>query len=67
MKRVLTLIFGLVDAICFTACSDDEPKDKTELISMWVSAETGITYHSGNDNKENPIECPEANINMGIE
>lgn len=57
IKKVLTLMLGLVAAMCFTACSDDEPKDKTELITMWVLAETGITYHWGDDNKEHPIEC----------
>lgn len=44
MRKVLSLMFGLVAAICFTACSDEEPKDNTELITMWVSAETTTVY-----------------------
>lgn len=57
MKKIFTLIFGLVAAMCFTACSDDEPKDKTELITMWVSAVTDTKYQWGDDNEKHPIEC----------
>ena len=44
IKKVLTLNFGLVAAMCFTACSDDIPKDNTELITIWISAETTTVY-----------------------
>lgn len=44
MKKIFTLIFGLVAAMCFTACSDDLPNDNTELITMWVSSETTTVY-----------------------
>lgn len=57
MKKIFTLIFGLVAAMCFTACSDDEPKDKIELITMWVSAVTDTKYQWGDDNEKHPIEC----------
>ncbi|MDE6265102.1 MAG: DUF4377 domain-containing protein [Paramuribaculum sp.] len=37
--------------------NDDEPKDKVEDIKIEISAETGITYHWGDDKREHPIEC----------
>jgi len=57
MTKILKLLMGLFIGVTMTACDNDEPKDKTELITMWVSAETGMTYHWGDDNMENPIEC----------
>lgn len=54
------IIIPFLLAVCFlaTACNhDDEPKDKVTEIRMEVSAETGITYHWGDDKKEHPIEC----------
>lgn len=52
--KLMLLILSFVAVSCF---KEDEPKDKSELIDMWVSAETTVTYHWGDDNHENPIEC----------
>lgn len=40
-----------------SACSDDEPKDKTKDIIMSVSEEPGIMYDLFDDDRKNPIPC----------
>lgn len=40
-----------------TACSDDEPKDKTKDIMMSVSEEPGIMYSLFDDEGKHPIMC----------
>lgn len=47
-----------------SACSEDEPKDRSELIRIWVSAETTETYVFGDDNHENPIECMQVKYSL---
>ena len=54
MKKTLNLLIGLFIAFVLTGCSNDEPKDNTELITMWVSAETTTVY---NDWLEEYMEC----------
>lgn len=54
MKNILVFLFGLVAAVYFTACSDDEARDKTDLIAMWVSAETTTVYDEWLDSD---MEC----------
>lgn len=54
-KLIIPLIAIL--GLLLTACGDDEPKDSVKEIRMEVSAETGVTYHWGDDKKEHPIEC----------
>lgn len=53
-------------AACFimSACSEDELEDRSELIRMWVSAETTETYVWGDDNYENPIECMQVKYSL---
>ncbi len=45
-RKVLSILLGLAASVCLIACNDDEPKDSSELITMWVSAET-TTVHNG--------------------
>lgn len=63
MNKLLAIFFM---AACFimSACSEDEPKDRSELIRMWVSAETTETYVCGDDNHENPIECMQVKYSL---
>ncbi len=57
MKSFL-IPFIFITCLFMASChNDDEPKDKVEKIKIEVSAETGITYHWGDDKKEHPIEC----------
>ena len=58
MNKILILISM---AACFfmSACSNDEPKDTSELIHMWVSAQTTVT-----DNHETPIECMQVKYSL---
>ncbi len=57
MEKKLT-IFMFIACLIMTACSNnDEPKDKVQEINIEISAETGVTYHWGDDKKEYPIEC----------
>ncbi len=52
------IIFMFIACLIMTACSkNDEPKDKVQNITIEVSAETGVTYHWGDDKREYPIEC----------
>ena len=48
----LLIIISIAACFIMSACGDDEPKDSSELIHMWVSAQTTVT-----DNHETPIEC----------
>ena len=48
----LLIIISIAACLIMSACGDDEPKDSSELILMWVSAQTTVT-----DNHETPIEC----------
>ena len=58
MKKIADYLLVVVMLFALQSCSkDDEPKDKSELIDLWVSAETTVTYLKGHDNHENPIEC----------
>ena len=43
INKLLIIIF-MVACFIMSACSEDEPKDRSELIRMWVSAETTETY-----------------------
>ncbi len=43
MNKLLTII-SMAACFIMSACSEDEPKDRSELIRMWVSAETTETY-----------------------
>ena len=57
MKNLI-IPFLFIACLFMTSClNDDEPKDKVEEIKIEVSAETGITYHWGDDKQEHPIEC----------
>ena len=57
MKSFL-IPFIFITCLFIASChNDDEPKDKIEEIKIEVSAETGITYHWGDDKQEHPIEC----------
>ncbi len=42
-----------------SACSNDEPKSTSELIHIWVSAQTTVT-----DNNEIPIECMQVKYSL---
>lgn len=61
MKRVSSVYTKLmlltISFIAVSCLKDDEPKDKSELIDIWVSAETTVTYLWGDAKHENPIEC----------
>ena len=57
-RPLIQYIFIIASCLTMAGClNDDEPKDKVEDIRIEVSAETGITYHWGDDKKEHPIEC----------
>ncbi len=53
------LIIPFLFIACFfvTACSDDEPKDKTKDIQMLVSEEPGVMFGPFNEDGKNPIMC----------
>lgn len=58
MMKKLTIPFLFIACLFMVSCLDnDEPKDKVKEIRVVVSAETGVTYHWGDDKKEYPIEC----------
>ena len=58
MNKLITIPLLFIACIFMTSClNDDEPKDVVKEIRMEVSAETGVTYHWGDDNQEHPIEC----------
>ncbi len=55
-KKITIFIF--IACLLMTACNNnDEPKDKVKKINIEISAETGVTYHWGDNKKEYPIEC----------
>lgn len=59
--------FPLLFLLCLTltGCSKtDEPKDTSELIHMWVSAQTTETFIWGDDNHEIPIECMQVKYSL---
>lgn len=60
----LFIIISIVTGFIMSACSDNEPKDRSELIHMWVSAQTTETYVWGDDNHENPIECMQVKYSL---
>ncbi len=53
-RKVLSILLGIAASVCLVACSDDEPKDRSELITMWVSAETTTVYDEWLDSD---LEC----------
>ncbi len=54
----LIIPFLFIACLFMASClNDDDPKDKVEDIRMVVCAETGVTYHWGDDKREHPIEC----------
>lgn len=58
MKKITDCLLVVVMLFALIGCSkDDEPKDKSELINMWISAQTTVTDIPGEDGHENPIEC----------
>ncbi len=63
MNKLLTII-SMAACFIMSACSEDEPKDRSELIRMWVSAETTETYVWGDDSHENPIECMQVKYSL---
>ncbi len=63
MNRLL-IIFSIATCLILSACSDDEPKDTSELIHMWVSAQTTETLHWGDYNHDYPIECMQVKYSL---
>lgn len=57
MNKSIISFLSIICLFMASCLNDDEPKDKVDDIIIEVSAETGITYHWGDDNKEFPIEC----------
>ena len=58
MKKITDCLLVVVMLFALIGCSkDDEPKDKSELINMWISAQTTVIDIPGEDGHENPIEC----------
>ncbi len=57
MNKLIITILSIACLFMASCSHDDEPKDKTELITMWVSAETYTKYQWGDDNEKHPIEC----------
>lgn len=65
MKNIFLIALLALIAVAFSSCSDDDgPKDKSELIQMWVSAETTETFHWGDDNHQYPIECMQVKYSL---
>ncbi len=56
MNRIIIPLLALVCMI-MTACGNDEPADKTKIIRMSISNETGIMYDLFDTDKRYPIEC----------
>lgn len=56
-NELIMLVMLLLGATALASCLDNEDVDKVEEITLYVSAETGITYHWGDDYRTNPIEC----------
>ena len=54
----LHISFLFLVLVLFTGCNkNDDLKDKSELITMWVSAQTTLTYDWDDIHQDNPIEC----------
>lgn len=52
------LLIALVTIFGLTACmNEDEPKDITKEVTMYVSSKTGIMYNLFDSEREFPIEC----------
>lgn len=61
----LIIPFLFFACLFIASCShDEEPKDKTELITMWVSAVTDTKYQWGDDNEKHPIECMQVKYSL---
>ena len=55
---LVTLLIAFVTIFGLTACmNEDEPKDITKEVTMYVSSETGIMYDLFDSEGEFPIEC----------
>lgn len=54
-KLIIPLLF--IACLFVTACSDDEPKDKTKDIIMSVSEEPGVMYDIFDDEGKHPMIC----------
>lgn len=53
-----TLLIAFVSIFGLIAClNEDEPKDITKEVTMYVSSETGIMYDLFDSEGEFPIEC----------
>lgn len=53
-----TLLIAFVAILGLTACTnEDEPKDITKEVTMYVSSETGTMDDFFDADKTNPIEC----------
>lgn len=50
-------LFLLLCIFSLASCKKDDQTDLTEIISMSISEETGITYDLFDTNREYPIEC----------
>lgn len=53
----LFIPFLFIAWLFLTACSDDEPRDKTKDIIMSVSEEPGVMFDLFDDEGKNPIVC----------
>ena len=52
----LHISFLFLVLVLFTGCNNnDDLKDKSELITMWVSAQTTLTYDWEDIHQDNPI------------
>ena len=58
MNKIFILI-SIAAWFFMSACSNDEPKDTSELIHLWVSAQTTVT-----DNHEALIECMQVKYSL---
>ena len=55
---LVTLLIAFVTIFGLTACmNEDEPKDITKEVTMYVSSETGIMYDLFDSEGDFPIEC----------
>lgn len=57
MKKYLVIALFALMAVAFSACNDDDVKRRSEIIRMWVSAQTGMTDIWGDDTQANQVEC----------
>ena len=55
-KLFLHLLF--IAFVLLSGCNkNNDTKSPSQLITLWVSAETTVTYIGGDDDYKNPIEC----------